>query len=280
VDHDGPKTVFPQANAGGRGGVSNNMTGRQRFVPATLFVATLAAPGNTPKAQVAYEVVSIRQNTDPAAPERLRRTPDGGLVAQHFRPRRLITIAYGLQPYQLAGAPAWSNGTFYDITAKPSADAGTSADQMALMLQALLVDRFRLRFHREMRQIDGYALVRSGPQTLGPGLTPSAINCEQTPALQPCRVAGDAAGAFVVSGAPMWTLLHRLISEVNTPIDDETGLAATYDINLRWSADPTATSEHPSLFTAIQEQLGLRLERRRVATSLFIVDRFERPTAD
>ncbi len=78
----------------------------------------------------------------------------------------------------------------------------------------------------------------------------------------------------------IWSLQQRLIAEINAPIEDETGLTATYDIDFRWSSDPTAASDVPALFTALQEQLGLKLERRRVVAELFVVDNFERPTAN
>jgi len=230
--------------------------------------------------QIAFDVASIRENTDTAAPQRLMRTPEGGLTAQHFPARFLITIAYRLQPFQLSGAPGWVERTYFDIAAKPAAGSSTSREQMPDMLQALLVERFKLRFHREKRQIDGYALVRVKPGALGPGLKVSAINCEQTPPAKPCLQFRDAPSTFVIPGSPIWSLQQRLIAEVNAPIEDETGLTATYDIDLRWSSDPTAASDVPALFTALQEQLGLKLERRRVAAELFIVDNFERPTAN
>lgn len=230
--------------------------------------------------QVAFDVASIRENKQPDGVDRLRRTPDGGVATEHFRARFLITIAYQLQPFQLVGVPGWANETFYDITAKPASDATTTRTEMNAMLQALLVDRFRLRYHRENRLMDGFALVQLRKGTLGPALKVSEIDCEKTPALRPCQTFGDAGSTFVISGATIWSLLQRLVAEVNAPIDDDTGLMGTYDINLRWSSDLTATSDLPSLFTALQEQLGLRLERRRVTAEVFVVDRFERPAPD
>jgi uncharacterized protein (TIGR03435 family) len=148
------------------------------------------------------------------------------------------------------------------------------------MLQSLLADRFKLKFHREKRQMDGYVLVRARPNELGPGLKPSALDCEKTPAAKPCLVVGDASSTFILSGAPIWTLQQQLVAEVNAPVDDQTGLTDTYDISLRWSRDPNAASDLPGLFTALQEQLGLRLERRRVVADVFVVDNFERPSAN
>lgn len=197
-----------------------------------------------------------------------------------MRARLLITIAYRLQPFQLVGAPGWADDTHYDIQAKPAPDSATSREQMSDMLQALLVERFRLAFHREERPTDGFALVPVRPGTLGPELKPSAVDCEKTPAARECRVGPGSAGTFRISGAPIWSLVQQLVVELNAPVVDETGLSATYDMNLRWSPEASPTGDLPSLSTALQEQLGLKLERRRVTAEFFVVDRFERPTAD
>ena len=253
---------------------------RMRPVPVVLLVATLLGLLHAPLAQVTFDVASIRENVRPDGVERLRRTPDGGVTTEHVRARFLITIAYQLQPFQLIGVPGWANETYYDITAKPASGSATTRTDMNVMLQALLAERFKLRSHRESRPMDGFALVQVKKGTLGPGMKASALDCEKTPALRPCQTFGDAGSTFVMSGAPIWTLLQRLNSEVNAPIDDETGLLGTYDISLRWSTDPTANTDLPALFTAIQEQLGLRLERRRVTAEVLVVDQFERPAPD
>jgi uncharacterized protein (TIGR03435 family) len=198
-----------------------------------------------------------------------------------MRARFLITIAYGLQPFQLAGAPAWANETYYDINAKPAPGSATSREQMSDMLQALLVERFKLTFHREARLVDGFALVQVQRGTLGRDLKASALDCEKTPALRACAQGGSSGTAFRASGVPMWSLVQVvLVPAVNAPVVDETGLSGTYDVNLRWSNDASPTDDLPSVFTAVQEQLGLRLERRRVSAEMFVVDRLERPTPD
>jgi len=259
-----------------RRGVCISVTG-DKYRATALAVLALAG-AVAAHAQLAFDVASVRENTNPGAPQQLRRTPDGGLTAQRFPARFLVTIAYGLQPFQLIGMPSWSSATYYDITAKPAPGSPTTRDQMSEMLQALLVDRFTLQFRRESRQIDGFALVRLKPGALGPSLKPSDIDCEKTPAERRCNVMVGAGSTFVIAGASMWPLIQRLVPELNAPVVDETGLTGTYDIALRWSADATASSEFPAVPTALQEQLGLRLERRRVEVDMFVVERFERPT--
>ena len=232
------------------------------------------------RAQVTFDVASIKENRDERSPTGLRRSPDGGLQALRFRARFLITVAYGLQPFQLLGVPAWTNDTYYDINAKPSAGSATSREQMSDMLQALLADRFKLAFHRESRPTDGFALVPIKAGALGPDLKVSSVDCEQTPAAVPCRQAPGRSNTFVARGTPMWSLIQELVVALNAPVVDETGLSGPYDINLRWSLDAAPTDDVPALPTALQEQLGLKLERRRTTAEFFVVDRFERPSPD
>ena len=246
---------------------------------AVCAVATVLVAADL-TAQITFDVASVRENTQPDAPSGLRRSPDGSVRAERMRARFLITIAYGLQPFQLVGVPVWATDTYYDINAKPAPGSATGREQMSEMLQALLVERFRLTFHREVRLVDGFALVQVQRGTLGRNLKASALDCEKTPAIRACAQGGIGDTAFRASGVPMWSLIQQLVVTVNGPVTDETGLSGPYDIDLRWSNDASPTDDLPSLFTAIQEQLGLRLERRRVSAEMFVVDRLERPTPD
>ena len=207
----------------------------------------------------------------------MRLMPDGGIRVQHLSTRVLITIAYRLQPYQLANAPGWASEAFYDIEAKPA--AASTRDQTFAMLQALLVERFGLVFHRESRQVDGFAMVRVSPDRLGPDLRPSDVDCEKAMASMPrCRQGGIGTDAMTAVGAPMWNLLQLVIAKVGAPVSDDTGLAGPYDFELRWSNEVAPSDDRLSIYTALQEQLGLKLERRRVTTEVLVVDRLERPT--
>ena len=95
-----------------------------------------------------------------------------------------------------------------------------------------------------------------------------------------CRQGGITVDTLTVFGAPMWNLLQVVIAKVGAPVSDETGLTGTYDMQLRWSNEIAPGDDRPSIYTALQEQLGLRLERRRVTTEVLVVDRLERPTPD
>ena len=142
-----------------------------RVVVLVCLVGTVLALNAGAAGQIVFDVASIKENREPGGPGGLRRAPDGSLRTERFRAQFLITIAYRLQPFQLVGAPAWANNTYYDINARPAAGSSTSRDQMSDMLQTLLVERFKLAFHREVRPVDGYALVQLKRGTLGPDLT-------------------------------------------------------------------------------------------------------------
>ena len=263
-----------------RGGVLRNMNVRKRFAATALVATALAGSGWAGSAQRAFDVASIKENRDERGPAGLRRLPDGSLQAMRYPARFLITLAYGLQQFQVLDAPDWTSSAYYDINAKPAAGSTTTREQMNEMLQSLLVDRFRLVFHRERRPTDGFALVPVRRGTLGPDLKASGVDCEKTPSARPCQQLPGPSNSFSVAGAPVWSLIQELVVALNAPVVDETGLSGTYDFNLRWSPDAAPASDLPALPTALQEQLGLGLERRRMTAEFFVIDRFERPTAN
>jgi uncharacterized protein (TIGR03435 family) len=249
-----------------------------RLVHVRLLMLAVALPIAL-SAQPAFDVTSIKENTAPGDGGSLRFMPSGGVEARHFPAWNLITFAYQIQRYQLLGAPDWAREAYYDVSAKPAEKS--PRDQMYTMMRAVLVDRFQLKFHRENRQLDGFALVRVRRDALGSNVHASQFDCEKNFAATPqCRIGGVTATTFRANGAPVWSLLQVVIGRVNAPVSDDTGLTGTYDIELHWSNDIAPTGDEPTLFTALQEQLGLKLERRRVETDVFVVDRFERPSLD
>jgi uncharacterized protein (TIGR03435 family) len=244
-----------------------------------LVATVLLCSPSLRSAQLAFDVASIKESTSLDAGGTLRFMPDGGIFARNIPVRSLITIAYQLQPYQLVGAPDWVRDTRYDVDAKPG-DAATR-EQTRVMLQALLVERFQLAFHRESRQVDGFALVRVRANGLGPNLQPSKVDCENAFSSTPrCREGGLTSDTMRMVGAPMWSLLQVVISHVGAPVSDETQLGGTYDFELRWSNELVPLDDRQSIYTALQEQLGLKLERRRVTAEVVIVDRMEKASSN
>jgi uncharacterized protein (TIGR03435 family) len=236
-----------------------------------------------PSAQLAFEVASVKENKTIAGGGSMRLMPGGGITAQHIAARSLISIAFRLQSFQLTGTPAWAADTFYDVIAKTAEPA--TPEQSYEMLQALLVDRFKLAFHRETREVDGYVLVQARSGVLGPKLKQSAVDCAKAFATTArCRQgsithspAGSSMKAF---GAEVSRLLQLVIGQVGAPVSDETKLTGPFDFDIQWSNDVAPANDLTSIYTALQEQLGLKLEKRRVSTEIFVVDRLERPTPD
>src|SRR5205823_7077840 len=120
---------------------------------------------------------------------------------------------------------------------------------------------------------------------LGQGMKPSAVDCEKAFATTPrCREGrmgfGDTSVSLKSVGIPIWNLLQTAIGQLGAPVDDETHLTGTYDVDMRWSTELTPGGDLPTFVTALEEQLGLKLDKRRVTTEVVIVDRIERPSPD
>lgn len=177
--------------------------------------------------------------------------------------QNLIKTAYGLKNYQLSGAPGWLDTYRFDIAAK--APDHTSRPQLRFMFQSLLVDRFKLAFHHQTKILPGYALVvaKSGPK-----LTPSTSVGTHTKGSR---------GQLTVQRYSLPQLAGSLAHSLDQPVVDATALNGFYDFELRWNpneADDPAAG--PSIFTALQEQLGLKLESRKVPAEIFVIDHIER----
>jgi bla regulator protein BlaR1 len=189
--------------------------------------------------------------------------------------RQCIQRAYGVKTYQVAG-PAWISTERYTILAKAAGPAKEA--QLMLMLRTLLADRFKLVSHNEARDMPIYALVvaKNGPkmkESKGEGAT---------------QIDGDGEG-LIAERASMGTFAGALRQQVDRPVLDDTGLKALYDFKLVFSADATSPNRaasgdpaatdpggKPSIFTALQEQLGLKLEARRAPVDVIVVDRAEK----
>jgi uncharacterized protein (TIGR03435 family) len=228
--------------------------------------------------QVEFDVASIKESKGLENGGTMRLMPGGGITA-HLPARSFITIGYKLQPYQLVGAPDWTRTIYWDVVAKPA--AASAREETFTMLQALLAQRFKLAFHRETRRIDGFSLVRMKPDSLGPNLRASGLDCEANFAASPrCRQGGITLTTFKINGAPIWSLVQLLITQAGGPVDDNTRLSGTFDIELQWSNETAPTGDLQSIFTAVQEQLGLKLERRKNTVEVVVVDHIERPEPD
>jgi uncharacterized protein (TIGR03435 family) len=208
----------------------------------------------------------------------------------------LIRAAYPSPVPDLPGAPDWVSSEPYDVDARAGVDV--PPEQMTLMLQSLLAERFNLVAHYETRDRPVYALVIARADGRpGAGLVRSTIDCD---AVNAARRAGRSYdGPLPANGAPpcgwngQWATggptmrfgglpLSRLSESVGQPdgrvIVDRTGLTGNFEFTLRYSEQPAPGDDIPSLFTALQEQLGLKLVADRTPLQVLVIDRIERPT--
>jgi len=167
---------------------------------------------------------------------------------------------------------------------------------MRLMLRSLLGDRFRLGVHTEARDLPIFALVLANRDgRLGPQLKASALDCDGPSAAPSCGIRIGGAGTMVVGGASMTQFASSLTSWVGRLVVDKTGLSGLFDMKLSWTPDqmpqgfdkkiaagglPPADPNGPSIFTAVQEQLGLKLESQKSPVEVLVIDRAEHPVGN
>ena len=190
----------------------------------------------------------------------------------------MMMFAYGIHPTQIVGAPDWVKNAQYDIEGKTNTAGEPNLSQQQEMLQKLLADRFDLKFHRDKRALPVYAIrIAKG----GPKLTPAAH-----PDAQPDQD-GSGHGTEADLGFTSFSMpdlamgLQFFVHD--RPVIDQTGLTGRYDFKLRYTYDEAHATDPdapPGLFTAIQEQLGLKLEPVKAPVDVFVIDHVERPSAN
>jgi uncharacterized protein (TIGR03435 family) len=257
-------------------------------------------------ARVSFEAASIKPNKEGGAESYVRRQPGGRFNSVNMPLRVLITFAYQIQPFQLVNAPDWVGEERFDIVAKMEGDPppvlpGSGPDQMMLAMRTLLADRFKFVVHRETRELDIYALVMARPDgKIGPALRQSGDDCAR--AMEAARKGGPPPqmlcgvrqnfGRIQFAGFPLSQFANGLAGQVGRVVVDRTGLTGQWDFELTFAPEPPrgplppgvelppVDPNAPSLFTAIQEQLGLKLESTKGPVEVLVVDSIERPIAD
>jgi uncharacterized protein (TIGR03435 family) len=245
-----------------------------------------------------FDAASVKRRTEPGGGS-MGRQPGGRFTAQGVSLQDLIVFAYDIQPYQIVGGPRWLDTDRWDIVAAGA--AGSPADGL-IALQRLLADRFSLAVRREMREMPVYALVLARADgRLGPQLKRSAIDCAAArieaqrtgiipPAARICRVQGRI-GSIEMGGSAIADVTPLLSTRLQRTVIDRTGLTGPWDLTLTYTPEPSQISpgvlapgsqpafdpNGPSLFTAVQEQLGLKLESMRTPVDVLVIDRAEFP---
>jgi len=213
-----------------------------------------------------FEVASIKRSDPDHVGVQTFFSPGGRFSALTAPLKSLVCFAYQLRDHQVAGGAGWVETEPFDITAKAEGEA--SYDQLRLMVQALLADRFQLKFHRETREQPVYSLVvaKGGPK------------------VQEAKSAGrgvgiGARGRLNGNGADMATFASALAGKLGRSVVDRTGLKGVYDFVVTWTPDEEqVNAPGPSLFTAMQEQLGLKLESTKGPVEVLVIDHAARPS--
>ncbi len=240
-----------------------------------LAIPLLVGMMNTPlhaqspaTAPLQFEVASIRPNLSGSTDTVVDLPDTGRLHVTNATLKTLIRNAWGIQNYQIAGGPNWLDTERYDIQAKTASQI--REDQEQPLIQNLLADRFNLKVHRETRDLPLYALE------LGKGGPKFEKNTGPDGLFQTSRAPGKIrVRATRVSMGQFGGMLGKQLGRI---VQDKTGLDGYYDVALEWDPEQAPDSSEPSIFAALQEQLGLRLESQRGPVEILIVDRAERPS--
>jgi uncharacterized protein (TIGR03435 family) len=278
---------------------------------APLLVGVVATPRlraqATPAGLLQFDVASIKPNKSGTSFFLIRVGDSGRFAATNATLRDLIAFAYPLKgplghrfssddggSHLMPGLPNWSDSERFDIEAKTEGE--TTPGQKRLMLQSLLADRFKLAVHWETRQLPVFALVLDKPGKFGPQLRPHADNpkCldpsagtqQPSPGAAPllCDNFQWEPGHARGDKQTMGDLAEVLDNYVNRVVVDKTGLPGTFDMTLEFAPElagsPTATdsSDLPDIFTALKEQLGLKLESTTGPEDVLVIDHVEQPS--
>ena len=233
--------------------------------------------GQTVESPPAFEAASVKLST--GSPRNFNAGP-GQIEIRNYTLHILIVMAYGVGYNSLSG-PDWLDSVNLDVVAKlPASAAGLSPEDRArmtnVMLQGLLAERFKLKVHREEKVVPGYALV----------VAPGGPKMRRVEPLQFNRGA-VMTGGITARSLPVAQIVASATGDLGSPVRDMTGLSGYYEFNLTFTpedkvlagADNTSTAPDdrpPSIFTALQEQLGLRLEPRKFPIQTVVVDHVER----
>jgi uncharacterized protein (TIGR03435 family) len=241
-------------------------------------------------ADPAFDVVTVKPS-QPGRPGKLFTFRGRHFITINTNVNDLISFAYGLHSKQIIGGPDWFGSDLFDIDGVPDVEGQPNQQQSRVMMQKLLADRFQLKFHHEQRELSVYIVtVASG----GPKLTKSTSDPNQGHGFM-FRGLGD----LMVMNNTMTDFAHGMQGAVmDRPVVDHTGLTDRYDFHLKWTPDDSQFAQFrgtngpmvqpagdnpnapPSLYTAMQEQLGLKMEAGKASDDVIVIDHVEKPSAN
>jgi uncharacterized protein (TIGR03435 family) len=278
-----------------------------------LLLALFTSRGSFAQAtNPTFDVASVKPNKSGSMRTRIMFQPGGRFTADNITLKMLIRLAYNVQNFQITGGPSWIDSDKYNIEAKATGEPEeemrnmteeqrkASMDRRRMMIQALLADRFKLTLHKESKDAPIYALVVAKSGVKIKELPPEEKkddgpkDMDKPDAKHPMR-GGMRMGRGELSGQEIKLsfLADALSNEVGRKVIDETGLKGDYTFELKWTPDeshdagvrgpggpgdapPPPDANGPSVFTALQEQLGLKLDSKKGPVDLLVIDQAEK----
>ena len=246
-------------------------------VPCMLYAQAKPAMMAT-DADPGWEVATVRPS-DPNARNDKFDVIGRHVIIQNQTVEIMLMMAYGLQKSQITSAPEWVKTERYDVDGVPDVDGQPDVKQFQGMVRKLLAERFGLKTHMEQREMEVYALTltKGGAKMEKSAGDPNGVMNEDVRN-------GDGQRRLRFTNTSMKDLALLMLVEVDRPVVDQTGLEGRYNFQLSYTKDesraPTDGSAAPSLFTAIQEQTGLKLEAVKAPAPVLVVDKVERPGAN
>lgn len=258
-----------------------------RRTTMACLAAGLVNAQNAPAARKAFEVISIKPGDPTSHAVRIQIAPGGRFVCQNVNVRFLIEQALGVRQFQITGGPSWMGTERFDVNAKADGTEQIDRDKLQPMILSLLEDRFKMKFHRETKELPVYALV--------PGKGGAKMKVAETQGQEVRGMIRMGRGQVNGKQMDMGMLANNLSNQLGRQVIDKTGLTEKYDFELNWTPDesqagfgpfggppapppPPSDAPGPSIFTALQEQLGLKLESQKGPVPMIVVDSIEKPT--
>ena len=256
-----------------------------RLLVTFALAVLIAAKAGGQEPATTFDVVSVKPNLSGQGQSGTDSRP-GRIEATNVTLRSLILRAFGKQEFEVVGGPDWVTTDRFDIAARGSADADRGAQ-----LQAMLADRFKLATHIEQRDRPVYLMVAvRADKKLGTTMTPATIDCSgggdpgarrREAKMNVCGLntsTGRNGGTVSGGGLSMERIAATLANYgADRPVIDRTGIEGIFDFQLKWVNQPTGNAEEVSYFTAVQEQLGLKLEPTTASVDVLVIDRVEHP---
>jgi bla regulator protein BlaR1 len=255
-----------------------------------IYFAALSIPvafvQDQPAGGKTFEVVSIKPADPDSRQVEIGMSPGGRFTASGMNLRLLLQQAFGIRDFQISGAPNWARSDRYVISAKgEDGQREPTSAEIRTMLQGVLTERFQLIFHRETKEGAVYSLALGKN---GPKLRESEASGGDRQMMRMGR------GQINVQGGDMAMLVNQLSNALGKPVLDKTGLTGSYDFKLEWTPDgggqapirgasddaPPADTSGPTIFTALQEQLGLKLDAGKGPVEFLVIDKVEKPTGN